>query len=281
MDTETVDNGILDHLYTEIVNVDNPSDLIIAHFLGVDHCGHKFNVRHDEMRRKLHQMDTVLSNLIDLITDQDVLLVIGDHGMTDSGGHGGETDDEVHTVLLSYSKRLKNVRSTLFNETIDQIDITPTLSALLNVPIPFGNLGTVILDLMNPQIRTEFLNENTRQIKEFVKYFVSSTQPSVHMRFKQLIDDNELTNLQFNRLILKEFRLIWTRFNLTLMSSGIVIVFLGLIRSTNTNSCLFIDLLAGLGIVGICLGSSPKISFNSAEQVCSDSSNLLYYWILK
>jgi len=33
------------------------------------------------------------------------LLVMGDHGMTASGDHGGDTDDETNALLFAYSKQ--------------------------------------------------------------------------------------------------------------------------------------------------------------------------------
>ena len=57
-DLDTVDNGVLDHLKPELNNSD--WDVLIAHFLGVDHCGHRYGPSHPEMKRKLLQMDSVI-----------------------------------------------------------------------------------------------------------------------------------------------------------------------------------------------------------------------------
>ncbi len=57
-DLHTVDNGVIKHLLPEIAN--NDWDVLIAHFLGVDHCGHRYGPNHPEMAKKLEQMDTVL-----------------------------------------------------------------------------------------------------------------------------------------------------------------------------------------------------------------------------
>ena len=57
-DLHTVDNGILRHLYPEMRRKD--WDIIIAHFLGVDHCGHRFGPYHPAMADKLDQMDQVI-----------------------------------------------------------------------------------------------------------------------------------------------------------------------------------------------------------------------------
>lgn len=57
-DLHTVDNGILKHLYSEIRRPD--WDVLIAHFLGVDHCGHRYGPNHPAMAEKLSQMDEVI-----------------------------------------------------------------------------------------------------------------------------------------------------------------------------------------------------------------------------
>lgn len=62
MDLHTVDNGVIEHLIPEIKTKD--WDVLIGHFLGVDHCGHKFGPNHPEMASKLTQMDTVLRYIL-------------------------------------------------------------------------------------------------------------------------------------------------------------------------------------------------------------------------
>jgi len=57
-DLDTVDRGIEKHLISEIRKTD--WDLIVAHFLGVDHCGHRYGPNHVEMERKLLEMDFVI-----------------------------------------------------------------------------------------------------------------------------------------------------------------------------------------------------------------------------
>lgn len=57
-DLDTVDDGIKKHLPSEIQKKD--WDLLIAHFLGVDHCGHRYGPFHPEMTRKLDEMNSVI-----------------------------------------------------------------------------------------------------------------------------------------------------------------------------------------------------------------------------
>jgi len=57
-DLDTVDNGIMNHLLREIVKKD--WSLLVAHFLGVDHCGHRYGPYHSEMARKLSEMNDMI-----------------------------------------------------------------------------------------------------------------------------------------------------------------------------------------------------------------------------
>ncbi|CAL1261950.1 unnamed protein product [Larinioides sclopetarius] len=96
----------------------NDSDVIIAHFLGVDHCGHRYGPKHPEMTRKLQQMNSVIQNVTEKLKNDTVLLVLGDHGMTESGDHGGDSTQEISTALFFYSQNklttIKTVARSFF-----------------------------------------------------------------------------------------------------------------------------------------------------------------------
>ncbi len=65
---------------------------MITHIIGLDHAGHYYNnVGHPEIERKLADAEAIIKNLTEKLDNDTVLLVLGDHGMTDMGGHGGET----------------------------------------------------------------------------------------------------------------------------------------------------------------------------------------------
>lgn len=57
-DLDTVDKGVKLHLFPELQK--NDWSLLIAHFLGIDHCGHRYGMNHPEMARKLGEMNDVL-----------------------------------------------------------------------------------------------------------------------------------------------------------------------------------------------------------------------------
>ncbi|XP_019804494.2 GPI ethanolamine phosphate transferase 3 isoform X4 [Tursiops truncatus] len=100
-DLHTVDNGILEHLYP--IMDSGEWDVLITHFLGVDHCGHKHGPHHPEMAKKLSQMDQVIQGLVERLENDTLLVVTGDHGMTTSGNHGGDSELETSAALFLYS----------------------------------------------------------------------------------------------------------------------------------------------------------------------------------
>ncbi|KAI8344208.1 hypothetical protein BC941DRAFT_408055 [Chlamydoabsidia padenii] len=184
-DLHTVDNRIQAQLWPLLHNDD--WQVVITHFLGVDHCGHTYGPDHMNMAGKLDEMNTVLTRLVDKHVDQDTLLVVmGDHGMSVEGDHGGESVEELMSGLLLYSGRPLVTTSAYFDDLIrrmhqartsilgydtnkitdrlhynasaypivPQIHLVPTLAYLLGLPIPFGNLGGLIPDiLLQPSLK--------------------------------------------------------------------------------------------------------------------------------
>ncbi|KAK4214547.1 GPI ethanolamine phosphate transferase [Rhypophila decipiens] len=151
-DLHTVDNGVMEHIFP-LMEKKNDWDLLIAHCLGVDHAGHRYGPDHDEMTKKLAQMNTFISDLAAKMDDKTVLIVMGDHGMDGKGDHGGESDEEVEAALWMYSKKPMFGRTkpeyvtppaTAKIRPVNQIDFVPTLALMMGIPIPFNNLGRPI-----------------------------------------------------------------------------------------------------------------------------------------
>jgi phosphatidylinositol glycan class O len=153
-DLHTVDDGVNEHLIP-LLQTENASkwDVIFGHYLGVDHAGHRYGPDHPAMATKMKQMDETVRQMIHLLDDDTLLVIMGDHGMDSKGDHGGESEDEVQAALWMYSKREVFGRTkeagttpplTAKERPVNQIDLVPTLSLLLGLPIPFNNLGTPI-----------------------------------------------------------------------------------------------------------------------------------------
>lgn len=187
-DLDTVDHGVRKHLL-ELLEDDkkNNWDVIIAHNLGLDHAGHRFGAQHPEATRKLRETQQLLEDVVECLDDDTLLVVMGDHGMTDRGDHGGDSREEVDAALWIYSKGAPLVDASWYDHaptssshplaslfagsqtandlgdrlelawpqkslstprrSVSQVDIVPTISLLLGLPIPFGNLGVPIPEL--------------------------------------------------------------------------------------------------------------------------------------
>ena len=128
-------------------------DTVILHYLGLDHIGHAFGSRHPLIRKKLVEMDSVLGTLWNGLNssspDQDwIIVLLGDHGMSDLGSHGGATVNETSVPIVIFSPLLnttKLTRELWQHRRMEQIDIVPLLSAFLGLPNPAPNLGTIPL----------------------------------------------------------------------------------------------------------------------------------------
>ncbi len=165
-DLHSVDEGVTEKLLP-LLSPSNASrwDILIGHFLGVDHVGHRVGPATPTMRTKLLQMNTFLRNTVDGMDDETLLIVMGDHGMDDRGDHGGEGLKETASALWMYSKGppLTAIvgneafinelpvaavpESTTPFRAVNQVDLVPTLALQLGVPIPFNNMGSVIPEI--------------------------------------------------------------------------------------------------------------------------------------
>ncbi|XP_023175163.2 GPI ethanolamine phosphate transferase 3 [Drosophila hydei] len=255
-DLDSVDNQIMQHLPKELAS--NDWQVLIAHFLGVDHCGHKHGPIHDEMARKLTEMNDIISSVVAGMDNDTTLLIMGDHGMTASGDHGGDTDDETNALLFAYTKQHKfytSNNSGSDSEMLQQIDLVPTLSTILGVPIPYSNLGLINFNIV-PAIAVPHLSkfqtlllhawQNAHQIyRYFFNYAMENKRTfnveemdkletefillthRVQTIYNEAAFKSFVRDLNINlRDILNVCREIWVKFEPTQMSQGLLFSFL-------------------------------------------------------
>ncbi|RKO97182.1 alkaline phosphatase-like protein, partial [Caulochytrium protostelioides] len=176
-DLHTVDNGVASHLYPALTEDTSSSwDVLIAHFLGVDHAGHRYGPEHPEMALKLTQMNDWIKRVFQEMDDDTIVFLMGDHGMDAKGDHGGDSENELNAGFFAYSKSRplsdlpQDQRESLMTQirerlkaiplgsdaplvelkgerTLPQIDFVPSFCLLTGLPVPFGNLGSLIPEL--------------------------------------------------------------------------------------------------------------------------------------
>ncbi|MCP9262262.1 hypothetical protein DINM_005543 [Dirofilaria immitis] len=107
-------------------------------------------VAHSELNNKLIEMDSIIKEIYEKLHKiygaNFSIIIFGDHGMTEGGSHGGSSELETHVpiIYIDGKKRRAN-KETLYVASVEQIDLVPTLAALLNVPIPKENRGVTLL----------------------------------------------------------------------------------------------------------------------------------------
>ncbi|KAK6463297.1 major facilitator superfamily [Scheffersomyces coipomensis] len=187
-DFTEVDRNVTRHLDKQL-SQDAKWDALILHYLGLDHIGHKGGPNSVFMKPKLEEMDGVLKRVYDYSVQQhndlneSVLIVLmGDHGMNDIGNHGasspGETSASLsfispkfsNTFNLGYTAPLDESPDYTYYSKINQIDLVPSLSGLLNFPIPKNNLGVFIPQLLklwgSESQQRSILYENCQQFMD-------------------------------------------------------------------------------------------------------------------
>lgn len=100
-----VHKDVLNYLERAKKNESAHFDLLVTHLLGIDHAGHTFDVKHPELQRKISETNEIIKDFVKAIDDDTILLLYGDHGMTPDGNHGGDSQNEVRTVMFAYYKK--------------------------------------------------------------------------------------------------------------------------------------------------------------------------------
>ena len=194
------------HAYIMQKVLENDFDFMIAHYLMIDHMGHFYGLSNEFMLKAINHIDQFIMDLIYSIDDNTMLIFAGDHGMTADGNHGGGQPQETNTALVAYHKKgfmkynkansgeLKKVMRSV-NETeaqIRQVDIVPTLSMLMGLPIPFSNMGVVLNDLypnVGDSFEVQMLHDNHLNSLQILNYFYKYQKQS------HIADQQEMTKI--------------------------------------------------------------------------------------
>lgn len=243
-DLHTVDNGVIEHLFPLLEKANSTKwDLMVGHFLGADHVGHRYGPSHHSMKAKLNQMNKVVEDVVAKMDDKTLLLVMGDHGMDPTGNHGGDSPEELESTLFMYSKKkhlFRKKTAEYYNienlgkdyRSVNQIDLVPTISLLLGLPVPYNNLGSPIEEAFTSDSELSTANYITLMQAQTFRKHIPNLSPEIDARYESLVasfkkGDKEvfIRESSTHQLVsLEEFKQKWARFDLKLISIGIVIL---------------------------------------------------------
>ncbi|XP_070563098.1 GPI ethanolamine phosphate transferase 2-like [Ptychodera flava] len=187
-DYTEVDNNVTRHIGKEMASTD--WDVMILHYLGLDHIGHLSGPTSPLVEPKLNEMDQIVQTILTELIKQDntatlpsLLVLCGDHGMSDVGSHGGASANEITTPLVFLSSTYMKDDGQPYSEAeVKQIDLSPTLSLLLGLPIPQNSLGRTIaqmLEILPIRDQLRALQVNGHQLTQVLMENVNSyeTEP--------------------------------------------------------------------------------------------------------
>ncbi|SPO39931.1 related to GPI13 - protein involved in glycosylphosphatidylinositol biosynthesis [Pseudozyma flocculosa] len=314
--------------------------LLVGHGLGVDHVGHRFGASHPKMATKMQEMQRFLRNVTDAVDDSTLVILMGDHGMDERGDHGGDGELEVGAGLWVWSRSgfgktglASDVHSTLLadgptyqlvpafvpfsplpsppfdpkgHRSIPQIDLVPSLSLLLGLPIPFNSLGSIVPELFpDPDRLLRALRINAWQIKTYLDRY--STESSDLAPFATELEDlwyqaveadarlaqaasgswsklpqaearraAALAYQRFNRASLVRARSVWAQFELSRIFMGLAVLALSLVSA----SVLYAGCKSGLVTL---LDTATELGASAAnpapvERMARPSKTAAEYW---
>ncbi|KAM9137825.1 GPI ethanolamine phosphate transferase 2 isoform 2-T2 [Pangshura tecta] len=177
-DYTEVDDNVTRHLDSVLKRED--WDILILHYLGLDHIGHLTGPNSPLVEPKLYEMDNILKKIhTSLLSKEEesslpnLLIVCGDHGMSETGSHGGSSEEEVHTPLLFISSAFEKRNGPLKQpELVQQTDLAATLAIGLGLPISRNSVGNIILSVIEGKTMREqlrFLHLNGFQLSRLLQ----------------------------------------------------------------------------------------------------------------
>ncbi|XP_057561226.1 GPI ethanolamine phosphate transferase 2 isoform X2 [Hippopotamus amphibius kiboko] len=182
-DYTEVDDNVTRHLDKVLKRRD--WDVLILHYLGLDHIGHVSGPNSPLVGRKLGEMDSVLMKIHTSLLSEEretllpsLLVLCGDHGMSEAGGHGASSVEEVNTALVVISSAFERKPGDIRHpKHVQQTDLAVTLSVGLGLPIPKSSVGRLMFPVvegkpMREQLR--FLHLNAVQLSRLLQENVPS-----------------------------------------------------------------------------------------------------------
>jgi len=129
---------------------DQPDGLLIAALTAPDAAGHDFGGESEAYLRVVEEADACIARLVDALDDgQTTFVVTADHGHVDrrgKGGHGG-MEPEVLEVPLTLAGAA--VEAGVRGLEAEQVDVAPTVAALLGLPLPAESQGRVLSEALD------------------------------------------------------------------------------------------------------------------------------------
>jgi hypothetical protein len=168
-DRKAADDIILEQ---GLIALEEKPNLLWIHFSGSDWSGHHYGGASEEYRQFAREIDARIAKIAEAMDlSSSVLIVNSDHGMIDTGGHGGWEEVVLQAPLVLVGEHIK---PGSYGE-VEQARIAPTVAALLGMPMPAHNQGQPLFDLLDTssQTRAERAVDTATQQDLFYRQYVT------------------------------------------------------------------------------------------------------------
>ncbi|CAK82045.1 unnamed protein product (macronuclear) [Paramecium tetraurelia] len=222
-DIDSDDNIIINNI--EDLITENQYDFIVGHLLGIDHSGHSQNDSNKFLWKKQRQYSKLLYKIYKKMDNNTMLFVVGDHGMSPDGNHGGDSFHEVSSTIYGINKKYKfnkdkfnsvirNKRyinqqvldRNLYTRQVFSINLAPTISYLMGISMPFSNMGAILTEMINTNEQQESsCKENLIQVMTYLNKLVKSqgTLDIQLQKYEDQLSNPKLTCQNIQEIILE------------------------------------------------------------------------------
>lgn len=148
-------------------------NLTLIYFGNVDEVGHRSGATSEAYRQAAAQVDDHLRDIVATVDPRrTVLIVTSDHGQIDRGGHGGGDGEVVYTPFVAVGDAIVPGDYG----TIAQVDIAPTIAAILGAPLPRLSQGAVRFEFLRSDLlkRAEVQIDLAEQRSELANLYLAS-----------------------------------------------------------------------------------------------------------
>lgn len=148
-------------------------NFVLIHIVQVDNAGHdEGGPRDPRWDAAATRADGLLKEIVSSLNlSWDTVLVVSDHGQIDHGGHGGP---EAINLIEPFVLVGAGVRPGEYPD-IQQVDVAPTVAALLGLNIPASAQGIVLTDMLTltddqkAQIGSALLAQKSQLAADYLK----------------------------------------------------------------------------------------------------------------
>lgn len=144
-----------------------PWDLAVVHYFSLDPLAHLIGTEAQDYRNRLKLLDRRIDELVALAGPRTTFVLTADHGQSKTGAHGGTSPTSTQVPIVIWGER---ARPSSIGE-VAQVDIAPTIAALLGTPPPAQSEGEPLLQALrlSPQERASALLDSLEQREARIK----------------------------------------------------------------------------------------------------------------